>query len=636
MVEIPVKIVIEYMDTHRGLISINPNDLNAPIWSRIKLSIRSKSFLCTETKNKLELSWPDTLALVREFGSKHVQKDLSFRLSPTGNAIEKIKDFSIQYKRTKLQQDQLSLDYSSEDIKKALLEKGFVRRELKSFQIEDLRHLLSLSNGANFSVPGAGKTTVTFALHLLVSHPDSQLIVVAPKSANQSWVDVVEDCIDPAQYSESAEAFTILDGTEADTVKALNSGKHRFLISYDLMIRQQSALASHLAANPVHLVLDESHRMKAGWDSQRGAFLLQIADLPVRRDILTGTPMPQGASDIESQLDFLWPGHGLGLRVVQGQSPKIVLGNLFVRTTKQQLGLPKKEHHLIDIDMKPGQLALYSIVRNEIVRDFSNRSGRGLGDLDVLKARRSVMRLLQLSVNPAHALTAMANDDYKIESGIVEQVIEEGHSAKLEAVMDKARQLAAIGEKSVIWTIFTDTILGLSSALADLNPVCVYGAVPSGSKDDPSTREGKIHRFHIDDSCKILIANPAAASEGISLHTVCHNALYADRSYVSTHFLQSIDRIHRLGLDINQSTDIHIFRSKAPPIIGSVDASVSRRLTEKIRKMQELLDDPDLHQIALYEEEADDPVDYDLELDDLIDLIAELEGRAPSAKSENE
>jgi hypothetical protein len=228
----------------------------------------------------------------------------------------------------------------------------------------------------------------------------------------------------------------------------------------------------------------------------------------------------------------------------------------------------------------------------------------------------------------------MAGDDYRISSGIADAVMEEGYSAKLTAVMDHARALAHNGEKVVIWTIFTDTIRSLASALPDLNPVFIYGSVISGSDRDLNTREGRIRRFHVDPSCKVLIANPAAAGEGISLHTVCHNAIYADRSYVSTHYLQSIDRIHRLGLAPGQKTNIFIYRSKAPPEIGSVDLSVSRRLTEKIRRMQQLLDDPDLHEIALDEEEADDPVDYDITPDDLIDLIQELEGKAPPSDAD--
>lgn len=246
------------------------------------------------------------------------------------------------------------------------------------------------------------------------------------------------------------------------------------------------------------------------------------------------------------------------------------------------------------------------------------------------------MRLLQLSIAPAQALSAMSNDDLAINPGVVDAVLEEGYSSKVEAVMAHARALASQNLKVVIWTIFTDTIHALASGLADLNPVTIYGTVPTGSNDDPDTREGRLERFHKDPECYALIANPAAAGEGISLHTVCHNAIYADRSYVSTHYLQSIDRIHRLGLKSDQKTDIYIYRSKAPPEIGSIDLSVGRRLREKISNMQQLLDDPDLHQIVLDEDEAGDPIDFDVDLQDIIDLVAELEGKVSSSSDEGE
>jgi SNF2 family DNA or RNA helicase len=279
--------------------------------------------------------------------------------------------------------------------------------------------------------------------------------------------------------------------------------------------------------------------------------------------------------------------------------------------------------------MRPGQLALYSLVRNEFLREFAKSINKSMGQAQFLRARRSVMRLLQLSINPSLALSAMANQGVMLTSAIVDQVMEERHSAKMVAVMDHARALANSGQKCVIWTIFTGTIESFVSALADLNPVFVHGGVPSGDASDLDTREGRIKKFHDDRDCAVLIANPAAAGEGISLHTVCHNAIYADRSYVSTHYLQSIDRIHRLGLLPGQQTDIFVYRSKAPPEIGSIDLSVSRRLTAKIRSMQVLLDDPDLHEIALDEEEAVDPIDYDVQLQDVIDLISELEGKSP-------
>lgn len=126
-----------------------------------------------------------------------------------------------------------------------------------------------------------------------------------------------------------------------------------------------------------------------------------------------------------------------------------------------------------------------------------------------------------------------------------------------------------------------------------------------------------------------MIANPAAAGEGISLHKACHDAIYLDRSYNTTHYLQSIDRIHRLGLPPGTETNIYIFQTVTPGVAGSIDYSVNRRLARKLRNLQQLLDDPDLHEIALDEENAIDPSNYGIELDDLVDLVAELEGKEP-------
>jgi hypothetical protein len=339
--------------------------------------------------------------------------------------------------------------------------------------------------------------------------------------------------------------------------------------------------------------------------------------------------MPQSPSDLAAQLSFLWPGQGLDSKVATGATPRDVLGSLYVRTTKRELGLPPAKRFFRQVDMAEGQMALYSVVRNEALRQLhkSVAVGTGAAPIDFVKARKSVMRLLQLSSNPILAVEGMSGDVLGLESGIIEQVLQEGPSAKMRAIEAHVRELSRENKKAVIWTIFTDTILELERMLADLNPVAIFGAVPSGESSDLQTREGRLFRFHNDSACRVLIANPAAAGEGISLHTVCHNALYLDRSYVSTHYLQSIDRIHRLGLEPNTETNIFIYQTKAPRGLGSVDYSVSRRLATKIRGLQQLLDDPDLHEIALDEENADDPIDFDVDLQDLVDLVSELEGR---------
>ncbi len=566
------------------------------------------------------------LSLIREYAP--YQAKWGFLFKPDTTAKPRIDEFISQYKAIKQAQTSSFLlpNLTPEEIQQRLFTEGFTKRQLKDFQFRDLQRLLSLQNGANFSVPGAGKTTVTFALYLLTKIPNQHLLVVGPKSAFPAWSQIITECMDDNAPSAAREPFTVLSGGRDVVRRALDSGATRFIISYDQLITTPDIISNYLLQHTVHLVLDESHRMKGGYSVKRGTVLLNMATLPMRRDILSGTPMPQAPSDLQSQLDFLWPGSGLGFQVAQGSAPRDVIGNLYVRTTKSDLGLPPVYRHFILVPMGRGQAALYGVVRSEALRDMSSlRAGSGI---DVVRARRSIMRLLQLSTNPVLALRSIMDGAPEIQSGIIHQVVEDGPSPKMLAVRDFARELAAQGRKTVIWSIFTDTIEQMERMLADLNPVTIYGAVSTGDDDDLDTREGRLKQFHEDDTCMTLIANPAAAGEGISLHHVCHDAIYLDRSYNSTHYLQSIDRVHRLGLPPNIDTNVYIFQTMAPKGLGCVDHSVSRRLARKVRALQQVLDDEDLHQIALDEENAEDPIDYDFEPEDLVDLIEELEGRA--------
>jgi SNF2 family DNA or RNA helicase len=304
----------------------------SPVWERLRAYFLGKSD-ARFSDNSIEVPWTDALGAIREFGSKSMQRALSFRFRPSGEAATRIEAFVRDVRQARSQRDSLTLQLAPSDIEQKLISVGFSQRKLKAFQLRDLAHLLSLPHGANFSVPGSGKTTVTFALHVLATTEGEHLLVVCPKSAFPAWRAIVDECMEAG--SLGADAFVVLDGSERQTDQQLRGGTRRFVISYDLFVRQQSTLAAYLARQPVHLVLDESHRMKAGMGSQRGAALLRVSSLPVRRDILSGTPMPQDADDLASQLAFLWPGQGLDLSLHQGMAPREVLGQLYVRTTKK-------------------------------------------------------------------------------------------------------------------------------------------------------------------------------------------------------------------------------------------------------------------------------------------------------------
>jgi len=346
--------------------------------------------------------------------------------------------------------------------------------------------------------------------------------VVAPKTAFPAWMSVVEECIDPFEPGAMNEQFTLLNGSAQENDAALNSGASRFLISYDLMVRQQQMLSAYFSRRRVHIVLDEAHRMKAGFDSQRGSFLLGVSPLLYRRDILTGTPMPKVLRI--SRLSSVSYGQGKGsiysFSAVRGRGA--VLGQLYVRTTKTELDLPKVFRHFRDVAMLPGQLALYGVVRNETLRKLATAISPSGGGGDFLRARRSVMRLLQLSANPILALRSTPPTSPVLGRVLCRLFLDEGPSSKMRAVVDHTRELAAQQKKIVIWTIFTDTILELEALLAELNQSLFMATFRLDRRTICRPERAGLRRFHRRLACQVMIANPAAAGEGISLHTVCH------------------------------------------------------------------------------------------------------------------
>ncbi len=596
-------------------------------WSRLSSAAYNMNVEASISDVEIMVDWPSALNLVREFSS--LQRPLGFRFVPAETAKERIAAFKQDH--IALQAVDTSSALTDAEIVERLKAKGwdFSKRKPTLKQMETLRTLSGWRNGANFSVPGAGKTTVTFALHLLVEDRAPFLLVVAPPNAFLSWKDVASECLSTEAAARPLDAFTMLRaGMSLSAIKS--HGLRRFLVSYETLVSMEGEIGGFIATNATHFVADESHKFKGGYRNQRGSAMLRLGHLAVRRDILSGTPMPQGHSDVQSQLDFLWPGGGLGARIVRGEDPANVLRGRYVRTNKRDLNLPDKQLHFEDVSMKDAHLALYCVVKDEVLRQAS---GLRRNAAEVLQARRSVIRLLQISANPVAALAAMTGVDPGDAAradetrALYAAVLKEGPSAKVLRAEQLVREFAACGNKCLVWSVFTQTIEDMERLLADLNPVIIRGGVLSGDTEDPESREGRIERFRTDPRCMVMIANPAAASEGMSLHMQCHHAIYVDRSFNATHYLQSIDRIHRLGLPKDIETHIYVLRHLVPQGIGSVDMSVSRRLARKMRALEALLNDPDLHELALEEESSGDGVDYGIEAADIDDLVREIEGQ---------
>nr|WP_315249033.1 DEAD/DEAH box helicase [uncultured Duganella sp.] len=616
----------------RGLYS-HASDIPMTVWIRIRQQAqRMLGSGVQYGERSLSMPWPSCLNLLRTMSSLQVK--LGFRFVTDSSSEERVKQFLDNF-RSVARQDSATQEFSSTaGIDQALSNVGWdhEKRQLRSYQSANLNQLIRLANGANFSVPGAGKTTVSFALHLLLQDKVDFLIVVGPASAYPAWKSVMSECLRENAPTHIRAPFCHLTGGKNKIEKLLQTNHRRFFITYEQLVKVDQIIAQFLSTNATHLILDESHRMKEGYLVKRGRMLMDMAHLAKRRDILSGTPMPQSASDMQSQLDFLWPGVGLGARIDRGEAPRFVLGNLYVRTTKSDLGLPDRILNFVNVPMHREHLALYLVLCNE-VRSRASNLRRGNAGLHLASARKSVMRVLQAATVPEVLINAFGSGEPQNIS-LLQAAIDAGPSLRILHAVEMARELAKKGEKVLIWTIFTAAVETLLVLLRDLNPAVLYGKNGQRPDTDPQSKEGNLNKFKNDPSCWVMVANPAAAAEGISLHMHCHHAIYVDRSYNATHYLQSIDRIHRLGLLPGTETHIYILRNLLPAFEPSIDTAVARRLETKISNLQRLLDDEDLHQLSLDEQSAPSAVDKDIDPLDIDDLIKEIESAERQKKEQ--
>lgn len=539
------------------LIRYSVEDKNAFLWDRLRnLFIESElrgpdSF--TVQFHLFLSTWKDVYGYLSQYD---VEFDVDAAL------IEDVKRFRQQRDETR--------HFTLKELEDRLMEAGF-KRKLKDFQAENVCKLAQRNQGATFSVPGAGKTTEALAFFYSTAKPDDKLLVVAPLNAFGAWDEQLTECTGNRNLS-----FVRLTGG-ADNVARMLRENHQFLLTnYELLRSPQprEIIYLFLRGNPnVYVFLDESHKIKNEATAQAEAIRL-IQPFPKAKLIMSGTPMPQSPKDLLPQYRFLFPDESVSESDVVSK-----FQDIYVRTTASRLGIPKIRVYRQNIELDDIEKTLYGKMRKLALKNAGTPSAdarylRNLG--------KSVMRLLAFVSNPA--LIA------PLFSGMMPELTEylrTRDSKKIAYVCKRARQLVAEGKKVLIWSSFVRNVELISCRLQDLGADYIHGGVKAGDPDDPTSREGKLRNFNAPGSLhKVLVANPAAASEGISLHKACQYAIYLDRSFNAAQFLQSQDRIHRLGMPVGTVPEMEFVMCPS-----TIDDVVDSRLDSKIRSMGAALND---------------------------------------------
>lgn len=532
-----------------------------------------------------------------------------------------------------------------------------LRAQLKNRTLYDKQmlaafHLAFAHNACNFSVPGAGKTSVVYGAYaylnnLLENHPDhvNKLLIIGPLSSFGPWENEYQECFGKPISSKRLSGGVLPEERRRHlfSVEPSEETPELTLMSYQSVQFNLEGLNFYLNKpdNKVMIVLDEAHKIKNVDGGIWASSVLSLAKLPSinSRVVLTGTPIPNGYEDIYNLYEFIWPDKEIinfNVYQLKDMSEKRfddrideLIDNIspfFIRIKKSDLGLPPIiDHEPVHVPMGKVQKEIYDFIEDRYVPYFEDE--QEVSATAALKKARFI-RLMQAATNP-NLLTqsleryyqeqGLSDELYIDDSTIIEKILRykelEKVPSKFERLKEIVSGLIAKGEKVILWGTFILSIKQLQEYLAEngIASELLIGEVPVERDDLPDntmTREKIIRDFHDPDSSfKVIIANPFAVAESISLHKACHNAIYFERTFNAANFIQSKDRIHRVGLAPNTDTHYHYILSE-----NSIDETIHRQLNEKEARMLELIESRDIPLIS-------ENMNYEIDLDNDIKAI---------------
>ncbi|WP_405243217.1 DEAD/DEAH box helicase [Lentisalinibacter salinarum] len=539
-------------------------------------------------------------------------------------------------------------------------------RVLYDKQLLAALHLAFSQNACNFSVPGSGKTSVVYGAFAYLSslaadHPKhvNKILVIGPLSSFRPWEKEFEDCFGRRPRSQR------LSGEVPDRVRVHHlvssapevTARELTLLTYQGLPSLFDYLVEYLRKpeNHVMVVLDEAHRIKNTEGGVWSTAALALAKYCRARVVLTGTPAPNGYEDLYNLFRFIWPNRnvigfapGHLAEMTENRRDKRIselVGNLspyFVRITKADLAIPPAtEHAPIVVPMGPRQREIYDYIEDRYLGPVLDTP------LDRLVrdrlAQAKLIRLMQAASNPALLTGPISEIESSVDSSVdlfvdeseiaskIMSFSEVEQPAKIRALIDLVSPKVQAGQKVIVWAVYIKNLHDIREAFISegIQAELLYGATPTADESTKSevefesTRESIIERFHEEDCpYRVLVANPFAVGESISLHKACHTAVYFERNFSAGALLQSKDRIHRYGLTSDDETHYYYLVSE-----NSIDETIDRRLEEKVDAMMQIIESREIPLLSLNMDYRDDLKD------DFKAVLRDYVDRSPKASS---
>ena len=282
------------------------------------------------------------------------------------------------------------------------------------------------------------------------------------------------------------------------------------LANYELLLRDRDVVEDQGLSFDL-VVLDEAQRIK-NRTSTTSEIVRSISRS--RNWALTGTPVENSTEDLVSIFEFLMPGHLS--RDMQARRMAQAVGDYLLRRTKDMVltELPPKIFRDAELDLTPEQWDSYRAAEDEGVVRL-----RGMGEeMTIQHVFELILRLKQIcNFDPVT-----------------------GASSKLERLAADCDEVAASGQKAIVFSQWVDTLRQIRKPLEHLGPLEYHGKIPSAQRD------GILKRFREDPQSHLLLMSYGAGSVGLNLQ-FCSYVFLFDRWWNPAVEDQAINRAHRIG-----------------------------------------------------------------------------------------
>jgi SNF2 family DNA or RNA helicase len=406
------------------------------------------------------------------------------------------------------------------------------------FQMEGVAFLYPRHAALLADEMGLGKTMQSITAMRLLIHTREvrRVLLVCPKPLVSNW------CREFHRWAPELPLL-VIEGDRSKRRWQWQQAEAPLMIANYELLRRDTDIVTAPSLHFDLVVLDESQRIK-----NRSGSTSQVvrAISRTRSWALTGTPVENSPDDLVGIFDFLRPGH-----LSSSMKPRRmgrVAGDYVLRRTKSQVlkDLPPKLFRDADLELLPEQRESYRLAEEEGVLRLTE-----MGDAATIQhVFELILRLKQIcNFDPAT-----------------------GTSAKLERLTADMEEVAASGQKVLVFSQWVETLTTLRKRLARFKPLEYHGNVPAANRDDV------LREFHDDPRRQVLLLSYGAGGVGLNLQFASYVFLF-DRWWNPAVEDQAINRAHRIGA----AGPVTVTRFLSP-------GTIEERIEQILRDKRELFD----------------------------------------------